>query len=353
MNDKREQSVRGLEAGREPSGGGEVISVGFGVWRGYDSLTLSSSKYEALLIPSQGSNLVRLYDKERGLDILRTPGQDEMEEFAVRPQVFGIPILFLPNRIKDGAFKFDGREYSLKINEPESHSHIHGFAHQRPWSVARAEAARDRAVVETIFAAGRHTDFYSQFPHEFEIRMTYTLSDSGLTQEIKVTNLSGLPMPLAVGQHTAFRASAGSLLRVGVGKRWELDAVFLATGKLLALTDEDLRLAGQGIPPLEKPLAAHYTASPFVYQAGAGPGREFHGAVLEDTRRRLTVVYETGRKYGHWVIWNENADRDFVCLEPQTCSINAANLKDTIPGTGFASIAPGETWAETTRVYAL
>ena len=50
-----------------------------------------------------------------GAEILRTPGADEIEVFKGRPQVFGLPILFPPNRIADGRYTFEGRSYQYPI----------------------------------------------------------------------------------------------------------------------------------------------------------------------------------------------------------------------------------------------
>jgi aldose 1-epimerase len=329
------------------------VGVTFESWRGYDAVKLFTNKYDAILLPGMGANLVRLYDHEGHLDILRTPLLEEMENFHLRPQVYGIPILFLPNRIQDGAFHFDGREYRLEVNEAASHSHIHGFAHNRPWRVTRAEASRDRAMVEVLLAWDRRTDCYSQFPHAFELRMTYTLSPQGLEQEIRVQNLSGQAMPLALGHHTALRVPfcekgnpAEYRLRVALGERWELNDVFMTTGQLLPLTEEDRAFTAAGFAPLSKPFAAHYTAKPMALA-----GRPFQGAVLEDLQTGAQVFYETGPAYGHWVIWNEYADKGFICPEPQTWAINGANLKDRRDDTGFIGLAPGEVWAERVRIY--
>jgi aldose 1-epimerase len=45
-------------------------------------------------------------------------------------------VLFpFPNRIRDGRFTWDGREYRLPPNDPAMKNAIHGFACRRPWRV--------------------------------------------------------------------------------------------------------------------------------------------------------------------------------------------------------------------------
>ena len=331
------------------------VGISHGTWRGLEALILKTPRYEAVLLPKHGSNVVRLYDKELDLDILRTPAKQEMETFLQLPHIFGHPILFFPNRIKDGLFTYDGRPYAFKVNEFETHSHIHGFAHDRPWQIARAElCGPDAVVAETLFTGNPHMDFYSSFPHEFEIRATYKLSPHGLSHEIKVTNQSPQNMPIAIGIHTALRVpfhSAGeaesTVLKMAIDKRWNLTEAYMNTDELAPLDPRDQKLLNEGLLPLEKPFVSHYTAKAFPYK-----GREYHGTVLEDLKNKIRVCYETGSKYGHWVIWNDDAKKGFICPEPQTCAINAPNLKRHKDQSGFIGIAPGETWCETTKIYA-
>ena len=78
------------------------------------AVEFSKGDYAALLVPDMGANLVRLADTRRGIEILRAPAGDEVEEFRRRPHVFGLPILFPPNRIADGQYTFDGRTYRFR-----------------------------------------------------------------------------------------------------------------------------------------------------------------------------------------------------------------------------------------------
>ena len=81
------------------------------------AVEFSKGDYAALLVPDMGANLVRLADTRRGIEILRAPAGDEVEEFRRRPHVFGLPILFPPNRIADGQYTFDGRTYRFPITD--------------------------------------------------------------------------------------------------------------------------------------------------------------------------------------------------------------------------------------------
>ena len=68
-------------------------------WHGMRAVEFSKGDYTALLIPGMGANLIRLTNTRLGAEILRAPADDEVETFKGRPHVFGLPILFPPNRI--------------------------------------------------------------------------------------------------------------------------------------------------------------------------------------------------------------------------------------------------------------
>ena len=69
-------------------------------WHGIDAVLLETNVYEAIIVPSRGANMVRLYNKEKEVDILRTPTEEEVGTFLLKPQVFGVPLLFHPTVLK-------------------------------------------------------------------------------------------------------------------------------------------------------------------------------------------------------------------------------------------------------------
>ena len=96
-------------------------------YHGLRAVEFSKGDYTALLIPAMGANLIRLADTRRGVEVLHTPAAEEIETFLRRPQIFGTPILFPPNRIADGRYTFDGRTYRLPITNEKEHNFHHGF----------------------------------------------------------------------------------------------------------------------------------------------------------------------------------------------------------------------------------
>jgi len=117
-------------------------------WNGLQAVEFSKGDYTALLIPSVGANLVRLANTRLGAEILRTPAADEIETFKSRPQIFGLPLLFPPNRIADGRYQFDDRTYQYPITIEKEHNYHHGIIKGLPFVVSKAYETEDEVLVE-------------------------------------------------------------------------------------------------------------------------------------------------------------------------------------------------------------
>ncbi|MFE5321329.1 aldose 1-epimerase [Paenibacillus sp. NPDC056579] len=320
---------------------------------GVPAMELSAGGYRAVIAHGVGSNVVELSRPAEGLNFLRTP--DNGETLRQKSQRYGIPPLFPPNRILDGKFSTPYRQYDLPLNSSDGLHFMHGILHKRPWKV-KSERILDNVAAELVLLMemGREGEMYPYFPHEFTYELTYTLSERGLEQQVRITNLSSDPMPLGVGFHTALRvpfADGGReedyRLAISVGKEWDLTPLFVSTGKQLPLDETDKPLRGEGIAPTGAPYAKHFTSSPMERS-----GKPFHGSVLTDTKRNISLVYETDPKYGHWTVWNDDGKSGFICPEPQTWTNNAPNVPLPDEMTGFQLLEPGRSWSAWTRMYA-
>lgn len=323
-------------------------------WDGQPVVRLTSGDYSAMLVPAISGNLVELRDARRGLDILRRP--PDFKTYAARPRVYGIPVIFPPNRIRDGVFRTAWREYMLPINSPDGH-HCHGTIGLDAWEVRRVETQGDRAVVETVYRNGPGKDFYQGFPHEFEFSNTFVLTPAGLEHAYRVTNLGAEPMPAGVGFHIAFNVpfAAGSRpenvrLRCAVGKRWEIDGRTIPTEHLLALNEVESNYRREGLPVCGFSIRDHYLAEPLDVRTAAAGAARLNAAILEDRTAGCRVVYEAGPTFRHWMIWNDLGDKGYVCPEPMTWVIDAPNR--TLPPelTGYRLLAQGQTLEDTLTI---
>ncbi len=144
-------------------------------FHGLKGVEFSKGEYTALLIPEMGANLVRLANTRLGAEILRTPGPGEIETFRSRPQVFGLPILFPPNRIADGRYVFEGRTYQYPITIERERNYHHGVLKSEAFLVSKARETDREVMIECRYYANAGNDaVYRDFPHEFKCKICGT-----------------------------------------------------------------------------------------------------------------------------------------------------------------------------------
>ena len=97
----------------------------------------------------------------------------------------GIPILFpFPNRIRGGAFSWNGREYHLPAGDGRGNA-IHGLVLDRPWRVTMAD---DSMAIGEFQLSVDAPERMPLWPVDFLIEVGYTLRGSMLRAEIRIIN---------------------------------------------------------------------------------------------------------------------------------------------------------------------
>lgn len=287
-------------------------------WRGLAAVRVAGGGYEAIIVPEFGANCVSLTHTASGAQLLRVP--ESAAALRDGCNVYGLPLLFPPNRLRDGRFTFEGRAYAFPINEPERGNHLHGV-------LSRTAFAREG---DGRFAyRATKTQPYLTFPHTFEIVREYRVDADGLTHALTVTNTSDSVMPVGVGVHAALRDD-GCRLRMDALCRWAVDGErLLTTGERVA--DEPLLAALRAgtLAPSAQPLSA---------QLECRPGAE------------ITLYTQNGAwrcapdpAYRFVMLWNGNGKQGFVCPEPQSWLADAPNVPLPYEATGVRALAPGET----------
>ncbi len=322
-------------------------------WNSLSAIEFSKGDYVALLIPEVGANLVRLANTRLGVEILRTPKADEVETFKSRPQIFGLPLLFPPNRIEDGRYCVGEREYQYPITIVKENNYHHGIIKSQPFVVSKAYENEQEVVVECRYYSNIANDaIFRHFPHEFKCKVVYKLSAEGLKQEVVFSNRSCEDMPVGVGFHTPmlipFAGGTGAdyRLRVAVGEQCELSSRNLPTGNLMPLNTQFAKLRNEGLQTTDcEAIEAGFTACPIQVD-----GKEFLGAVVENITTGLRTFYEVDDKTIYWTIWNNGGKEPYCCPEPQSWVTNAPNAKNR-EAAGFRVIAPGEKFKMTFKLY--
>ncbi|MDQ0879905.1 aldose 1-epimerase [Peribacillus sp. V2I11] len=305
------------------------------------AIKFGNEKVEAILAPTLGSNLLSFRYKHKDMEVLRTP--DSVEDYKKAPILYGMPILFPPNRIEDGQFTYKGTAYKFPINEMEKSNHIHGFLYDKPWQVCKKEVNGKEIVINTEFSSSDF-DLKGSFPQDITVNMSLSLRGETLDIQLEITNKGIEPFPWGAGYHTVFNFpfAPGSKLddcriSLPVNKQWELNERSLPTG------------------------AIHETANTLEFQNGFSlAGRLFddlfgydeeraleNECILTDQKAGIQVIYQGDQHFKFWVLFNQEG---FVCPEPYTWVTNAPNLDLSAKLTGLSELSSGEAIQLRTRL---
>lgn len=305
---------------------------------GQTAIRASNGPLEMTIVPGWGGQLLSLRSVSQGLELLRVPVSSEA--YLQKPVLYGIPILFPPNRIERGAFEFAGRSYQLELNDASRQHHIHGLVYSRPWVVHTTYENEQETVVVTEFDASKHEEVLAQFPHPFRLRMSYALRGEQLTMAAEVTNLSDSEMPWGLGYHTTvnfpFRSGdplAGCSIRSTVDRRWVLNSLFVPTGELEEYPAKD---------ELQRGMSLEGVKLDDVLQSTAAQPGDPNEAVLTDHSTGLELTYRCDPEFLVWVLHNGGGDKGYLCPEPYTWVTNAPNVPRDRKLTGLQSLQPGE-----------
>ena len=299
------------------------------------AIEFGNENIEAILIPALGSNLLSLKSRKKGIELLRTP--KTLDDYKKVPILYGMPILFPPNRIEDGIFTYKETTYTFPINEEEKHNHIHGFLHDKPWRVVKKEVSKEEIIIITEFLSSDFPSLYKYFPRDFKVNMTYSLLDEALEVKMEIHNFGRESFPWGVGYHTIFNfpfvAESNYLdceFALPVNKQWELNQRSLPTGEYSSLTNKD---------DIQKRVLEERREYDdiFSYDEENSPINE---AILTDSNAGIQVRYQADQHFKYWVLFNEAG---FLCPEPYTWMTNAPNLDIPAEITGLQELQPGET----------
>lgn len=248
------------------------------------------------------------------------------------PTRSGHPILFpFPNRLKQGRFTFEGREYQLPLNEATGTHAIHGFTPRNSWRVIGAGGEKSRAFVTGQFQLSKDLpNSVRLWPADFVFTVTYQLTADALTVDCLVENPDSKNLPFGIGYHPYFccpnapEVQADEMvLQAATGEVWDVEAGIPTGSRRPAANELDFRAPRTiGAAALDT-LYTRDPGHPAVAILGHGsvPGRM---TIFADPSFRELLLFTPPH-------------RKAVAIEPYTCATNAANMSDA----GWRVLPPG------------
>ncbi|WP_117209427.1 aldose 1-epimerase family protein [Allorhizocola rhizosphaerae] len=261
-----------------------------------------------------------------GEEIVDGYGEDEL-----CPGSAGQILAPWPNRLRDGAFRFEGESYQVPLSEPSLHNALHGLVR---WSSWHAEEVADDSV--TVWHRLHPQPGY---PWELLLRAKYSIDQSGLTVRHTARNLSGCPVPFGLGTHPYVRIPGVPLN--------DLELSFQARTRLLVdgrqLPIGAAKVAG-GDYDYSTPRRIGTTELNTAFGELSRDGTGRAAVTLTAPDGRGIVVWADGA-FKWWQLFTGESlrgerRRRALAIEPMTCPPDALRS-----GRDLITLQPGEEWA--------
>lgn len=286
-----------------------------------EQVALQHGAYRATVV-EVGGGLREL--SAHGVSLLDTYTADAMADGGR-----GQPLLPWPNRIRDGAYAFEGRALQLGLSEVKNHNASHGLTRWANWRVARRSATSCTMELRLHPSPG--------YPFMLDLALRYALDDRGLTVALSMRNVGATAAPVGAGFHP--------YLTVGTPL---VDQALLTLPAHTVLTTDS-----RGLPTQERKAVV---GTPLDFTSGRAIGTAVIDAPYTDldrgadgrVRTRFTsptgrvVELWAGRGFDYLMVFTGDTlaparRRQGLAVEPMTCPPDAFNS-----GEGLKVLAPDE-----------
>jgi aldose 1-epimerase len=220
-------TARGMERERfDTTPGGELV----------ERFTLTNAGGMRVAVLSYGGAIQSVLAPDRhGVMADVVLGYDTLEQYLADKSYLGSLVGRYANRIRDGRFSLDGREYALARNE--GRCHLHGGVRGFDKAVWRVEPF-DRKEGVGLVLEHVSPDGDEGYPGTLRVRVTYTLTDANaLVVEYLAT--TDAPTPVNLTQHSYFNLrgdGSGDILsheiQLAASRYTPVDETLIPTGEL-------------------------------------------------------------------------------------------------------------------------
>jgi aldose 1-epimerase len=274
------------------------------------------------IIPAFGGMLTQL---NWAGNVIKIPFENQ---FANSENPYHPSALLSPwvNRVRNGNYSFEGRNYQLPINEPNLGNAIHGLLARMPFDIS-LEASK--ATLTYHYDAEEKA-----YPFPFEMQLSYSFSvDNSFQLQFQAKNTGSGNMPFACGWHPYFNLTQGNLADWII--RFDSISKFHSDSQMIPLREES-----------------------FDASAGVDLGKEVLDNVfrLEPKTKHITNLYNKQKKES---LYLEQSSIDFpflvvfapensncVAIEPMSANTDAFNTGD-----GLRILAPNEIFQSSVKIW--
>ncbi|MEZ4886938.1 MAG: hypothetical protein R3E32_19570 [Chitinophagales bacterium] len=284
------------------------------------------SKTTFSIVPACGGFLSELlvFYKDKMVNVIE--GCNTYEEWQEDVYFKSTWLLPFPNRLKDGNYSFEGKNYQFPITDTNCHNALHGFVFDKTMKLQKVELTPSYAQVSLEYVYNGELAYY---PFPFHLQIGYTLMDKQLIVDTKITNSGNTKIPIGIGFHPYFQfPSKVDALQLQLPKcqKIEVEGKMIPTGKKMNYTHFEEKTT-IGNLSLDTAFKANPTDS---------NSYKIH---LTDPQNGLQLTYFQDTIFPYFQVFTPS-HRNSIAIEPMSCNVDAFNN-----GEGLTILERGETWA--------
>ncbi len=319
------------EVGQDPALNTTTISLS-----SFDQSNFSRNT-QVSIAPEFGSNLFRF--RVGDYDLIYTD-----QELLTKRDFTGTFVLWpFPNRVRDKRYTYQGQRYSLEyVHRPGGYpTLIHGLVFDQPWHYTQPVIEPDSVSVTTYVDVNTESPYYTAYPFDSSLSLTYTLSGTELSVIYQVHNKSARTLPFGFALHPYFSTFADKhevSISIPAQAVMEADDEMLPTGRIF-----DVNQVMYAMYDLRVPVPVDYLRLDHVYTRLNKPAL----SIVDYKQLGMQLHISATDDFTHVVIFTPQQPPSF-CIEYQTCSTDAINLH--YQGTALREAAhllevqPGDLW---------
>ena len=111
-------------------------------------------------------------------------------------------ILFpFANRIKDGVYTYEGKEFQFERNQKEEDNALHGLVYNKTFKVVNQKTCNDSAEIILEYIENK---IISGFPYTYGITLTYVFTQNNMSLKVSIKNTDSKSFPFTLGWHPYF-----------------------------------------------------------------------------------------------------------------------------------------------------
>ena len=291
---------------------------------------------KVIILPEMGAALVELelICENKLVQLIHLPGEKTIGENDLYPSALLAPWV---NRVRNGNYSFEGRNYQLPINESNLGNAIHGFLARKKFEISEEKCNDDSAEVSFIH---NYTGDFPGYPFPFIFTLTYKLSSKGtFAVNFKCQNTGQTNMPFACGWHPYFKIANAEISHLEINFSPTLK--YISDPQMIPMAEESVSI------PM--PVRFSETTLDNVFKLES---QTEHLTELSDQESKISLfLKQNSVEFPYLVVFAPNSE-NCVAIEPMTGNTDAFNTGDGLqvlsPNEKFTSIV--EIWIDKAKI---